>query len=75
VSPYRVIVEWDEEAQVWAASSEDVPDLANGADTCEDLIEKLKIVILEFLVENGLLPAGTHNVLPQGRAHRTRPSF
>ena len=58
VSPYRVIVEWDEDAQVWVASSEDVPGLATGADTLEDLIEKLKIVIPELLEENGLLPAG-----------------
>ena len=62
VSPYRVIVEWDDEARVWVASSEDVPGLATGADTLEDLIEKLKIVIPELLVENGLLPAGTDNV-------------
>jgi predicted RNase H-like HicB family nuclease len=62
VSPYRVIVEWDEDARVWVASSEDVPGLATGADTLEDLIEKLKIVIPELLVENGLLPAGTDNV-------------
>ena len=40
VSPYRVIVEWDEDARVWVASSEDVPGLATGADTLEDLIEK-----------------------------------
>ncbi len=52
MTPYRVIVEW----------GEDVPDLATGADTFEDLIEKLKIVIPELLVENGQLPAGTDSV-------------
>ncbi len=62
MTPYQVIVEWDEDARVWVASSDDVPGLATGADTFEDLIEKLKIVIPELLVENGLLPAGTHNV-------------
>jgi predicted RNase H-like HicB family nuclease len=62
LTPYRVIAEWDEDARVWVASSEDVPGLATGADTFEDLIEKLKIVIPELLVENGLLPAGTDNV-------------
>ena len=64
VSPYRVIVEWDEDARVWVASSEDVPGLATGADTLEDLIEKLKIVIPELLVENGLLPAGHGQTTP-----------
>ena len=62
MSPYRVIVEWDDDARVWVASSEDVPGLATGADALEDLIEKLKIVIPELLVENSLLPAGTDNV-------------
>jgi len=29
VTPYRVIVEWEEDARVWVASSEDVSGLAN----------------------------------------------
>ena len=71
MTPYRVTVEWDEEAKVWVASSEDVPGLATGADTIEDLIEKLKIVIPELLVENGLLPAGTQSVPFAVNAERT----
>ncbi len=71
MEPYRVTVEWDEEAHVWVASSEDVPGLATGADTFEDLIEKLKIVIPELLVENGLLPTGTENVAFAINAERT----
>jgi predicted RNase H-like HicB family nuclease len=62
VAPYQIIVEWDQDAEVWVASSDDVPGLATGADTFEALIEKLKVVIPELLVENGLLPAGTENV-------------
>jgi predicted RNase H-like HicB family nuclease len=69
--PFNVIAEWDEEAQVWVASSEDVPGLATGADTLEELIEKLKVVIPELLIENGLLPAGTDNVPFAIRAERT----
>jgi predicted RNase H-like HicB family nuclease len=42
--PYEISAEWDEEARVWVASSEEVPGLATGADTLESLIEKLKIV-------------------------------
>ena len=57
MTPYKVIAELDDDARVWVASSEDVPGLATGADTFEELIEKLKIVIPELLVENGLLPA------------------
>lgn len=69
VTPYQVIVEWDQDARVWVASSDEVPGLATGADTFEELIEKLKIAIPELLVENGLLPAGTdkRSVRDQGR--------
>lgn len=68
---YRVTAEWDEDAQVWVASSDDVPGLATGADTFDDLIEKLKIVIPELLVENGLLPEGTESVPFAVNAERT----
>jgi predicted RNase H-like HicB family nuclease len=51
---YNVKAEWDGEANVWVASSDDVPGLATGADTFEELIEKLKVVIPELLEENGL---------------------
>jgi hypothetical protein len=48
-----------------------VPGLATGADTFEDLIAKLKIVIPELLIENHLLPAGTDNVAFAVDAKRT----
>jgi predicted RNase H-like HicB family nuclease len=56
MSPYHVKAEWDSEASVWVASSDDVPGLVTGADTFESLVEKLKVVIPELLEENGLLP-------------------
>jgi predicted RNase H-like HicB family nuclease len=43
--PYNGKTEWDGEAGVWAASTDDVSGLAAGADTFEELIEKLKVVI------------------------------
>jgi predicted RNase H-like HicB family nuclease len=51
--PYYVHAVWDEEAQVWVASSEDVPGLATEADTAEALIQKLKTLIPELLSANG----------------------
>lgn len=60
--PYRIKAEWDSEAEVWVASSEDVPGLATGADTFEALVEKLKVVIPELLEENGLLATRTSDV-------------
>ena len=60
--PYHVTAEWDPEARVWVASSEDVPGLATGAGTFESLAEKLKVVIPELLAENKILPAATGSV-------------
>jgi predicted RNase H-like HicB family nuclease len=69
--PYHVKAEWDEDAKVWVASSEDVPGLATGADTLEALIDKLKIVIPELLEENGLLSPGNADVPFAVTAERT----
>jgi predicted RNase H-like HicB family nuclease len=71
MGPYQVTAEWDDEAQVWVASSDDVPGLATGAETLEALIEKLKIVIPELLIENGLLTASVESVPFAVRAERT----
>jgi predicted RNase H-like HicB family nuclease len=60
--PYNIKAEWDGEAGVWVASSDDVPGLATGADTFEDLIEKLRVVVPELLEENGLLAAGAEEI-------------
>ena len=60
--PYNIKAEWDGEANVWVASSDDVPGLATGADTLEDLIEKLRVVVPELLEENGLLAAGIDEI-------------
>jgi predicted RNase H-like HicB family nuclease len=71
MGPYHVTAEWDKDARVWVASSDDVPGLATGADTLEGLIEKLKVVIPELLVENGLLPTSVEHVPFELRAERT----
>ena len=51
--PYYVHAVWDEEAQVWVASSEDMPGLATESETTEALVEKLKSLIPELLALNG----------------------
>lgn len=56
LGPYRVTATWDAEARCWVAYSDDVPGLATGADTLDELIEKLKVVVPELLEANGLLP-------------------
>ncbi|MEZ4528792.1 MAG: DUF1902 domain-containing protein [Desulfobacterales bacterium] len=51
----RITAIWDSEAGVWVATSSDVPGLVTEADTSEQLIEKLKVLIPELLELNGLL--------------------
>jgi len=45
--------EWDAEAEVWVATSDDVPGLATEADTLEALSAKLEIMVPELLDANG----------------------
>jgi predicted RNase H-like HicB family nuclease len=52
--PIVVNATWDAEAKVWIAESDCVPGLATGADTLEELVEKLKVAIPELLAENGI---------------------
>ncbi|WP_304350043.1 DUF1902 domain-containing protein [Comamonas testosteroni] len=55
--PYFVRAEWDEEAKVWVASSDDVPGLVTESETLEALDAKLQSLVPELLEANGCLPA------------------
>ncbi len=50
--------EWDAEAKVWVATSDDVPGLVTEAETMELLASKLKLMIPELLELNGLISGG-----------------
>ncbi len=52
MSTVKIQAQWDEEAGVWVATSEDVAGLAIEASTMEALIERLKIVIPELMELN-----------------------
>lgn len=54
MKPYFIHAEWDDEAAVWVATSNDVPGLATEADTQEQLTAKLKVLIPELLEANGI---------------------
>lgn len=54
MKPYLIHAEWDDEATVWVATSEDVPGLVTEADTQEQLIAKLKALVPEILEANGI---------------------
>jgi predicted RNase H-like HicB family nuclease len=53
---YHVHADWDPEANVWVATSDDVPGLATEAETIEGLATRLRTMIPELLEANGLLP-------------------
>jgi len=52
---FYVQAEWDQEAGVWVATSEDIPGLVTEAETAEALEAKLRVMIPELLIENGML--------------------
>jgi hypothetical protein len=52
-SPLIIRATWDEEAQVWVATSDDVPGLATESPTLDALVPKLRVMIPELLDANG----------------------
>ncbi len=54
--PYFVRAEWDADAGVWVATSDDVPGLVTEAPTIEALDAKLKTMVPELLEANGCMP-------------------
>jgi hypothetical protein len=48
-----VRADWDPEANVWVADSDDVPCLATEAETVERWMAKLQVMIPELLELNG----------------------
>ncbi len=52
---YNIQAFWDTEAEVWVATSDEVSGLATEADTLENLNEKLRAMIPELLILNGML--------------------
>jgi predicted RNase H-like HicB family nuclease len=51
---YEVQARWDDEAQVWVAESDKIPGLITEAESIPELVRKLRILIPELLVENGV---------------------
>lgn len=49
---FNVRADWDSEAKVWVATSEDIPGLATEAETVEALLAKLETMVPEMLEEN-----------------------
>ncbi|MBD2679680.1 MULTISPECIES: DUF1902 domain-containing protein [Nostoc] len=52
---FKVEAFWDKDAEVWVATSSDVPGLATEASSIEILTEKLRVMIPELIVLNGII--------------------
>ncbi len=52
---YNIQAFWDTEAEVWVATSDEVPGLATEAEKLENLNDKLREIIPELLILNGIL--------------------
>jgi predicted RNase H-like HicB family nuclease len=48
-SGYEILAQWDSEAGVWVAESDDIPGLVAEAESPNRLAEKLRILIPELL--------------------------
>ena len=54
---YRINMLWDQEAQVWIATSEDVPGLVLENESFDALIEKVRSAVPELVRLNGGAPS------------------
>ena len=50
--PFLFRVDWDEDAAVWTADSDDIPGLATEAQTLEGLSTKLESTVPDLLALN-----------------------
>jgi predicted RNase H-like HicB family nuclease len=59
-----VLADWDAEAEVWVATSDDVPGLATEASSIDELVPKLKVMVPELLALNGFAEEIDHHQVP-----------
>lgn len=55
---YLVTAEWDDEGEVWVATSDDIPGLVTEAKSLEALLVRVSAVAPELLEDNAHLLAG-----------------
>ncbi len=69
MKPFEVFAEFDNEAEVWVATSDDVPGLVTEAETMELLVKRLQTLIPELMELNcGLTGAFSFRVIVEETA-------
>lgn len=66
----HVQADWDPEAEVWVATSDDVPGVATEAETIEALTEKLRTLIPELLEANQVPSDPQQEIVFELTSHR-----
>lgn len=56
---YQVTAQWDPEASVWVATSDDIPGLVSESSSLDTLVERVAAVGPELLEANGEEPPAT----------------
>jgi hypothetical protein len=62
--PYKVRAEWDDQAGVWIATSEDVPGLCCQEATFEDLVNTVVALVPDLLIANHIVEASQLEEVP-----------
>ncbi len=59
---FRVTAQWEAEAAVWIATSEDILGLVTEAATLDDLYRRVVAVTPELLADNDVAASGTRTI-------------
>ena len=67
---FKVEAFWDSDAEVWVATSDDVPGLLTKAFTIEVLTQKLREIIPELIILNKIVPPDVGSITFELTSHR-----
>jgi len=70
ITRIEIKAEWDPEASVWVATSDDLPGLVTEAQTVEALQHKLAVMVPDLLEAGGSTDAELRNIPMNLIAHR-----
>ncbi|HTM76807.1 MAG TPA: DUF1902 domain-containing protein [Devosia sp.] len=59
---YLVTAQWDEMAEVWVATSQDISGLVTEAATLDDLLKRVVAVAPDLLIANGVVDLGAGTI-------------
>lgn len=67
---FKVEAFWDSDAEVWVATSDDVPGLVTEASTIEVLTQKLREIIPDLIILNKIVPPDVGSITFELTSHR-----